>query len=68
MADLAAAAGKLRAFVHLSTAYVNCDRPHGSHVEETLYPFDLSACRPRGGIFHSVLAQGLEAGGCSMLA
>ncbi|EIE26253.1 hypothetical protein COCSUDRAFT_46011 [Coccomyxa subellipsoidea C-169] len=48
VADLAAAAGKLRAFVHLSTAYVNCDRPHGSHVEETLYPFDLSACRPRG--------------------
>ena len=49
MADLAAAAGKLRAFVHLSTAYVNCDRPHGSHVEEALYPFNLSACRLRGG-------------------
>ncbi|BDA41209.1 probable fatty acyl-CoA reductase 2 [Coccomyxa sp. Obi] len=47
VADLAAAMGKLRAFVHLSTAYVNCDRPHGSHVEEALYPFDLSACRPQ---------------------
>ncbi|CAL8466501.1 g6037 [Coccomyxa elongata] len=48
VADLAAAMGKLRAFVHLSTAYVNCDRPRGSHVEEALYPFDLSACRPTG--------------------
>ncbi|KAK9916501.1 hypothetical protein WJX75_003432 [Coccomyxa subellipsoidea] len=48
VADLAVAAGKLRAFVHLSTAYVNCDRPHGSHVEEALYPFNLSACRLRG--------------------
>ncbi len=48
VADLAAAMGKLRAFVHLSTAYVNCDRPRGSHVEEALYPLDLSACRPQG--------------------
>ncbi len=48
VADLAAAMGKLRAFVHLSTAYVNCDRPRGSHVEEMLYPLDLSACRPQG--------------------
>lgn len=48
VADLAAAMGKLRSFVHLSTAYVNCDRPHGSHVEEALYPFDLSACHLQG--------------------
>ena len=25
--------------MHLSTAYVNCNRPHGSHVEERLYSF-----------------------------
>ena len=30
---------RLRKFVHLSTAYVNCNQPHGSHVEERLYSF-----------------------------
>jgi len=45
--ELAASVGRLRSFVHLSTAYVNCDRQRGSHVEETIYPFDLSGCRPR---------------------
>ena len=30
---------RLRGFVHLSTAYVNCNRPRGSHVSERLFPF-----------------------------
>ena len=40
LANLAAGFSHLRAFVHLSSAYVNCDRPRGSHVEERLYPMD----------------------------
>ena len=40
LANLATGMGKLRAFVHLSSAYVNCDQPRGSHVEERLYPMD----------------------------
>jgi fatty acyl-CoA reductase len=30
---------RLRGFVHLSTAYVNCNRARGSHVAERLFPF-----------------------------
>ena len=40
LANLAAGFSHLRAFVHLSSAYANCDRPRGSHVEERLYPMD----------------------------
>ena len=39
IADAALSFKRLRGFVHLSTAYVNCNRPHGSHVEERLYRF-----------------------------
>ena len=39
IAELAKSFKRLRRFVHLSTAYVNCNRPHGSHVEERLYSF-----------------------------
>jgi hypothetical protein len=28
----------LRAFCHVSTSYVNCDQPRGSHIEERVYP------------------------------
>jgi len=30
---------RLRGFVHLSTAFVNCNQPRGRHVEERLYRF-----------------------------
>jgi hypothetical protein len=49
VAELAAGAKKLRAFVQLSTAYTNCDQPRGSHVEERLYnlsPASLSEGAP----------------------
>ena len=39
IADAALAFKRLHGFVHLSTAYVNCNRPCGSHVEERLYRF-----------------------------
>ena len=39
IADAALSFRRLRGFVHLSTAYVNCNRPRGSHVEERLYGF-----------------------------
>lgn len=39
IADAALAFRRLRGFVHLSTAYVNCNRPCGSHVQERLYRF-----------------------------
>lgn len=58
--DLAAALGKLHAFVHLSTAYSNCDRPRGSHVEERIYPLDptlLGRSSPRS---NPNLASGLH--------
>jgi fatty acyl-CoA reductase len=48
LANLAAGMGKLRAFVHLSSAYVNCDQPRGSHVEERLYPMDWGRCSRSG--------------------
>lgn len=40
IAEVARTFKRLRGFVHLSTAYVNCNRPKGSHVEERLYSFD----------------------------
>ena len=39
IADAALSFKRLRGFVHLSTAYVNCNQPRGSHVEERLYRF-----------------------------
>ena len=61
IADAALLFKRLRGFVHLSTAYVNCNRRRGSHVEERLYSFTAdgepdkeaqrcrsSACRASG--------------------
>ncbi len=28
----------MKGFIHVSTAYVNCNLPKGSHVEEKIYP------------------------------
>ena len=39
IAEMAKSLHRLRGFVHLSTAYVNCNRPRGSHVSERLFPF-----------------------------
>ena len=39
IADAALLYKRLRGFVHLSTAYVNCNRQRGGHVEERLYSF-----------------------------
>ena len=41
MANLALGFNNLRAFVHLSTAYVNSNQPRGAHVEEKIYSMDL---------------------------
>jgi hypothetical protein len=38
MAELARTMRGLRAFCHVSTSYVNCDQPRGSHIEERVYP------------------------------
>ena len=38
MATLALKIKQLKAFVHVSTAYVNCNLPRGSHIEEQIYP------------------------------
>jgi hypothetical protein len=40
---------RLRAFVHVSTAYVNAHLPKGSHVEEALYPLRMRMRRAGGG-------------------
>lgn len=39
IAEMAKSMRRLRGFVHLSTAYVNCNRLRGSHVSERLFPF-----------------------------
>lgn len=39
--DIAARMKKLRAFVHVSTAYVNVNKPKHSSVDEALYPLNL---------------------------
>ena len=41
LARLALGFSNLRAFVHLSTAYVNSNQPRGSHVEERIYSMDF---------------------------
>lgn len=38
VATLALKIKQLKAFVHVSTAYVNCNLPRGSHIEEQIYP------------------------------
>ena len=38
VATLALKIKDLKAFVHVSTAYVNCNLPRGSHIEEQIYP------------------------------
>ena len=38
VATLALKIKHLKAFVHVSTAYVNCNLPRGSHIEEQIYP------------------------------
>ena len=47
IAELAVGVMRLKGFVHLSTAYVNCDLPRGSHVEERLHSFQ-SCCNSAG--------------------
>ena len=39
IAEMSKSMHRLRGFVHLSTAYVNCNRPRSSHVAEHLFPF-----------------------------
>lgn len=31
----------MKGFIHVSTAYVNCNLPKGSHIEEKIYPLIL---------------------------
>ena len=39
MLDLAKECKKLQVFSHVSTTYVNCNRPNGL-IEETIYPLE----------------------------
>lgn len=59
LANLAKGMVRLRAFVHLSSAYVNCDQPRGSHVEERLYPMDWGRSS-RTGEAHTVESLAVE--------
>jgi len=52
--DFAASLPRLRAFTFMSTAYVNAYLPHGSRIEEKIYPLVLPAPAPRRAL----------AGGC----
>ena len=53
----------LRAFVHVSTAYVNAHLPKGSHVEEALYPLHMRSCGDDepGRVVHGAIAAELAA-------
>jgi fatty acyl-CoA reductase len=58
MAALAQGCARLRAFVHVSTAYVNANQPRGRHVEEQIY---LLRTRDGSAIRHARLAAELAA-------
>ena len=38
VAGIAEKCMRLRGLVHVSTAYVNCNVPRGSHIQEEVYP------------------------------
>ena len=57
-AKLASTMPNLRAFVYVSTAYVNAHLPRGSHVEERIYPLHHS---DGSRVQHAALAAALLA-------
>ena len=48
VAQLALKLKQLKAFVHVSTGYVNSNLPRGSHIEEQVYPPLLCQRRQAG--------------------
>ena len=41
MLELAASAQRLRGLVHVSSAFVNMNMPHGSIIDEAVYPLRM---------------------------
>ena len=57
LADMALHMPKLKAFVHVSTAYVNGNQPKGSQVPEAMFPLMNEASMP---VHHASLVTHLQ--------